>query len=109
MCGTRLTHRCRGTTFGVKPRRTRLFFPAILSGCLRETDGRRSARLDLFHRLTAEADQPPRNPGATESLMADAELVRLRAHQIFQGRMAAGAPGDSLSDWLQAQRAIRER
>ena len=56
-----------------------------------------------------EADQPPRNPRATESLMADAGQVRLRAHQIFRARMAAGAPGDSLSDWLQAEREIRER
>lgn len=60
-------------------------------------------------KVEGEADQPPRNPRATESLTAGADQVRLRAYQIFQARMAAGTPGDSLSDWLQAERKFRER
>ena len=34
------------------------------------------------------------------------ERIRIRAYEIFRDRMVNGAPGDDLSDWLQAEREL---
>lgn len=35
--------------------------------------------------------------------------IRLKAHAIFESRLRTGAPGDPMSDWLQAEQELRER
>lgn len=39
-----------------------------------------------------------------KSVSEPAESIRLRAYKIWEDRMAAGASGDSLSDWISAER-----
>lgn len=34
------------------------------------------------------------------------EAIRNRAYELFLSRSAAGLPGDPLSDWVQAERAV---
>jgi len=54
---------------------------------------------------TVTADQPPKTkkPARREPTMED---VQARAYKIFLARN--GAPGDPESDWLQAERELRE-
>jgi len=36
------------------------------------------------------------------------EAIRTRAYEIFQRRKSKSGPGDQMSDWLQAEREIKE-
>jgi hypothetical protein len=36
------------------------------------------------------------------------EVIAVRAYFICQQRLAAGLPGDSFGDWLEAERQLRE-
>lgn len=47
-------------------------------------------------------DVPRGHPGA----IVAPECVRVRAYQIYQARLRAGRPGDSASDWRQAEREM---
>lgn len=35
--------------------------------------------------------------------------VRERAHEIYEERNARGLPGDSMSDWLQAEKELKKK
>lgn len=35
--------------------------------------------------------------------------IAVRAHEIFEERIAAGLPGDDLSDWLAAEAEIKKK
>jgi glycosyltransferase involved in cell wall biosynthesis len=48
-------------------------------------------------------------PDVLRSASLPAEVVRRRAHEIYLSRTAAGLSGDAVSDWLQAERELRER
>ena len=53
--------------------------------------------------IVATPPAPNGNGGAAPS----AEMIRLRAYEVFVAR--AGTAGDELSDWLTAEREIMER
>lgn len=36
------------------------------------------------------------------------EEVRVRAHELYEERTAKGVSGDSMSDWLQAEKELRK-
>lgn len=56
--------------------------------------------------------QRPTQAPASQNLQGEGsaqDAIRLRAHAIFEGRLRTGAPGDPVSDWLQAEQELRDR
>ena len=43
-----------------------------------------------------------------QAATARAERIRRDAYEIFRARGTNGSPGDALTDWLQAERELRE-
>ena len=37
------------------------------------------------------------------------EQIKLRAHEIYEGRIKKGLPGDQISDWIQAEKEIKSQ
>jgi hypothetical protein len=46
------------------------------------------------------------SPGLPESVQLAPEVVALRAYFISEQRAALGKPGDSMTDWLEAERQL---
>jgi hypothetical protein len=53
--------------------------------------------------------QAPAQPEPARRLPIAEEHVRSGAYGLFQARLRAGRRGDSVSDWLQAERQLRAR
>jgi hypothetical protein len=53
--------------------------------------------------------QAPAQPEPAWRLPIAKEHVRFAAYGVFQARLRAGGPGDSVSDWLQAERQLSAR
>ena len=49
---------------------------------------------------------PPATPGVPEGTQLAPEVIALRAYFISEQRKAEGRDGDSLSDWLEAERQL---
>ena len=49
---------------------------------------------------------PPATPGVPEGTQLAPEVIALRAYFISEQRKAEGREGDSLSDWLEAERQL---
>ncbi|MBS0196492.1 MAG: DUF2934 domain-containing protein [Planctomycetes bacterium] len=49
--------------------------------------------------------QTPAEPPVTRAITP--QLIAERAYQIFECRTLSGRPGDSTSDWLQAERELK--
>ena len=54
---------------------------------------------------TIMAKEPVKKP----TLEAYKEETRKRAEEIYKQRLSANKPGDSLSDWLQAEKDIKKK
>jgi hypothetical protein len=48
-------------------------------------------------------------PGSPPASGVSPQQVRVRAYEIFLGRLKEGGSGDELSDWLQAERELIAR
>ena len=48
----------------------------------------------------------PAAPARQESVQLSPEVVALRAYFISEQRTALGKPGDSMTDWLEAERQL---
>ena len=55
---------------------------------------------------SATRERSPRKASARASLDPQDQEIRLRAYEIYLER--AGAPGDPGTDWLEAERRMRE-
>lgn len=53
--------------------------------------------------MSSEGEKP--NPPSEKNQ----EEIRARAREIYRKRIASNGPGDSLSDWAQAERAVRRK
>jgi hypothetical protein len=53
--------------------------------------------------------KPPNNFQKKPSLDAYKEETRKRAEEVYKQRAAANKPGDTLSDWLQAEQDIKKK
>lgn len=55
------------------------------------------------------ADQgATKSNGPVREVKPSAELIRRRAYEIYQDRLARGIRGDANTDWLQAEREISQ-
>ncbi|MGD2034553.1 MAG: hypothetical protein PVF73_05815 [Bacteroidales bacterium] len=43
----------------------------------------------------------------TRKVKVSSEVIQQRAEQIYQDRLQTGIPGDELSDWLQAEKELK--
>jgi len=64
------------------------------------------------HTVPAKRQAAPRareetKPRRIGDVVATDEQIRSRAYEIYLAR--SGAPGDALSDWVQAERELREQ
>jgi hypothetical protein len=57
--------------------------------------------------VTEATTAPVANGNGRSGAAPSAELIRLRAYEVFVAR--GGAAGDELSDWLTAEREIMEK
>jgi hypothetical protein len=53
-----------------------------------------------------ESDRPDPKPEKSTGQEYSNAYIRQRAYEIWQEREASGAPGDAVSDWLQAETRI---
>lgn len=66
------------------------------------------------HTQSAEPARPapvvPSTPAAASQVSAakpGLDLVRQRAFELYQARAKAGRPGDSTTDWIEAERQLK--
>lgn len=59
-------------------------------------------------RVVVKSESKSSRPKAEPSRIAEDE-IRERAGEIYLARMAAGRHGDAMSDWLQAERELKQR
>jgi hypothetical protein len=60
-------------------------------------------------KTTFIASTEPTQPETACGLPVAEEHVRVAAYGAFQARMRAGVPGDSVSDWLEAEHRLSQR
>jgi hypothetical protein len=57
---------------------------------------------------TATRNSAKKSNGTEARAGVAQEVIAVRAYFISQQRLAAGVPGDSFGDWLEAERQLRE-
>ena len=82
------------------PKRKVVVRPAAVESAVKPKARKAPAKAEASKSATVAA------PGVPVSITLAPEVVALRAYFISEQRAAAGKPGDSMSDWLEAERQL---
>ena len=83
------------------PKRKVVVRPAAVESAVKPKPRKAPAKAEAPKSVTV-----PASPGVPDGTTLAPEVVALRAYFISEQRAAAGKPGDSMSDWLEAERQL---